>query len=307
MFIYSLAFILSLYFIGSYISSSRSPLVEKSHNIRLIQPNIKQEDKWNEKRFEEFYNRYVTLSTKMPRGDLVILPETAMATDSEKMHKLSKKLSHDLGNNIIIGVRRFNKNEQKLYNSILFITKSGLISKIYDKQHLVPFGEYFPFLSWFISDKNKKIYEFSKGGKIDEIYFLDMPVVLPAICYEIIFSLEIGERFENAEWILNLTNDAWFGTFSGPQQHLIQARMRAIELGLPVVRVANTGITTVIRPDGSIYDILPFNKIATLNTMLPAKGPETIYSTFGPRNWLFLLIVINLFCLILLNRKKFKS
>ena len=83
--------------------------------------------------------------------------------------------------------------------------------------------------------------------------------------------------------------------------------MRAIELGLPVVRVANTGITTVIRPDGSIYDILPFNKIATLNTMLPAKGPETIYSTFGPRNWLFLLIVINLFCLILLNRKKFKS
>ena len=81
---------------------------------------------------------------------------------------------------------------------------------------------------------------------------LNLPTLLPVICYEIIFSVKIGQRFEDAGWILNLTNDAWFGNFSGPQQHFIQARMRSIELGIPLVRVANTGITAVIGSNGSV-------------------------------------------------------
>ena len=155
-------------------------------------------------------------------GDIVILPETVLATNSKEIQSLAQNLSRDLNNNVIIGVRRLNNKERKLYNSILFINNAGAITSIYDKQHLVPFGEYFPFLDLFISEKGQKIYGFSKGNEAEEIDFLDMPTVLPAICYEIIFSVEMGERFQNAEWILNLTNDAWFGHFSGPQQHLNQ-------------------------------------------------------------------------------------
>ena len=304
-FFYSLVMILLLYFISFSMIGYKLKPSEGVHNVKLIQPNIEQKEKWNEERFDEFYNRYIALGTKIPVGDIVILPETVLATNSKEIQSLAQKLSQDLNNNVIIGVRRLNNKERKLYNSILFINNAGAINSIYDKQHLVPFGEYFPFLNLFISERDQKIYGFSKGNEADEIEFLDMPTVLPAICYEIIFSVEIGERFQNAEWILNLTNDAWFGDFSGPQQHLNQAKMRAIELGIPIIRVANTGITAVILPDGSISDFLPLNKIGSLNVTLPAKTSKTIYSVFGPRNWLLLLIMVSFFCLIVINYKKF--
>ena len=148
---------------------------EGVHNVKLIQPNIKQKEKWNEERSDEFYNRYIALGTKMPIGDIVILPETVLATNSKEIQSLAQKLSRDLNN-----------KERKLYNSILFINNTGEITSIYDKQHLVPFGEYFPFLNLLISEKDQKIYGFSKGNEADEIDFLDMPTVLPAICLSLI-------------------------------------------------------------------------------------------------------------------------
>ena len=128
-----------------------------------------------------------------------------------------------------------------------------------------------------------------------------MPTLLPAICYEIIFSVKLGQRVKDAHWILNLTNDAWFGDFSGPQQHLVQARMRAIELGLPVVRVANTGITAIIKPDGAILSSIDLNEEGTLNSKLPINTSSTLYSSLGPRNWLLVLIMLNLLAFFLIN------
>ena len=131
--------------------------------------------------------------------------------------------------------------------------------------------------------------------------------MLPAICYEIIFSVKIGQRFKDAGWILNLTNDAWFGNFSGPQQHFIQARMRSIELGVPLVRVANTGITAVINSNGSVKNSMPLDKRGALTVSLPARESQTLYSFVGPLNWIILLTALSLASLLVINRKNLIS
>lgn len=292
-----------------YISSDwlyLENIVPNSDNpkLKLVQPNISQSEKWDQERSKEFYQRFIDLSRKKPKSDLIIFPETSVATDSSNMLNFAVKFANDLDNDVIIGVRRYEKNENKLYNSILFISKKGSIDYIYDKQHLVPFGEYIPIVNWFIPSTSKEIYGFSKGHNVAEISFLDFPTLLPVICYEIIFSLEVGQRFKNARWILNLTNDAWFGSFSGPQQHLVQARMRSIELGIPTIRVANTGISAVIDSNGSLISKLSLNDMGTLSAFLPTKVSGTAYTSFGPRNWLLLLIIINFLILLFMNVKK---
>src|SRR5581483_9522578 len=107
------------------------------------------------------------------------------------------------------------------------------------------------------------------------------PAMLPLICYEIIFPDEAVPRDERPGWMLNLTNDGWFGTSSGPYQHLQQARVRAIEHGLPLVRAANTGISAVIDPLGRTVAFLPLGAEAVLDSRLPDRIEPTLYDRFG--------------------------
>ena len=293
----------SLYLLGSFLYFQTPLRANDTNVIRLVQPNIKQSEKWDKEKAEEFYRLYVELGTEGDKADVIILPETVTAIQSTDIPDLIKKISKDFNTNLIFGARRLDKDNSGLYNSILFFDKSTLEVSIYDKYYLVPFGEYLPLINWFVSKQDMYKYGFSKGSKIGEIKVLNLPTLLPAICYEIIFSVKIGQRFKDAGWILNLTNDAWFGNFSGPQQHFIQARMRSIELGIPLVRVANTGITAVINSNGSVKNSMPLDKRGALTVSLPARESRTLYSFVGPLNWIILLTALSLLSLLVINRK----
>ncbi len=304
--LFNIILMLILVSANSFMVIGISPQDLSNFELKLVQPNITQSEKWDPKKFDFFYKRYIKLGTETPKADVVILPETAFATDSKTLSNFIKKLTVDLDSNVIVGVKRLDLRESRLYNSIIFADRSGALHSIYDKRYLVPFGEYFPLIDLFLPKTDKKIYGYSAGKEAKEINFINFPTLLPAICYEIIFSVKLGQRVKDAHWILNLTNDAWFGNFSGPQQHLIQARMRAIELGLPIVRVANTGITAVIMPDGTLASAIDLNEEGTLRAELPTKSSSTLYSYLGPRNCLLFLIMLNLLVFFIINfsRKK---
>jgi apolipoprotein N-acyltransferase len=172
----------------------------------------------------------------------------------------------------------------RAYNSIYVIDHAGSILSIYDKVHLVPFGEYLPFQD-FLEQLGLRQITNMRGGFIpgDRRRVLNVPRapdVLPLICYEIIFP-EAVPRGARPGWMVNLTNDGWFGASAGPYQHLQQARLRAIEQGLPLVRAANTGISAVVDPLGRIVDSLPLGTEGVLDARLPRPAPLTPYARMG--------------------------
>ena len=156
---------------------------------------------------------------------------------------------------------------------------------VYDKLHLVPFGEYLPFQDWMeklgFVQLTKVHGGFIPGTRRRAMEIPNAPPALPLICYEAIFPGNMAARDDRPGWIINLTNDGWFGNSTGPYQHLQQARLRAIEEGLPMVRAANTGISAVIDPSGRIVARLGLGIEGVLDASLPSPLPPTIYARFG--------------------------
>ncbi|HEY6257254.1 MAG TPA: apolipoprotein N-acyltransferase, partial [Xanthobacteraceae bacterium] len=172
----------------------------------------------------------------------------------------------------------------RAYNSVYAIDHAGSILSVYDKVHLVPFGEYLPFQDFLERLGLQQITKL-RGGFIpgDRDRILEVPGApgfLPLVCYEIIFP-EAVSRGERPGWLVNLTNDGWFGASSGPYQHFQQARIRAIEQGLPLVRAANTGISAVVDPLGRVIDALPLGTDGVIDARLPRPAPPTLYSRTG--------------------------
>jgi apolipoprotein N-acyltransferase len=176
----------------------------------------------------------------------------------------------------------------RAYNSIYVIDHDGAILSVYDKLHLVPFGEYLPFQDFL---ENLGLMQLTKvrGGYIPgaarkPIAVPRAPPFLPLVCYEIVFPGEAVPPGERPSWLVNLTNDGWFGRSSGPYQHLQQARVRAIEEGLPLVRAANTGVSAVIDPVGRIVRSLPLGAEGILDSPLPRAIEPTPFVRFrdGP-------------------------
>jgi apolipoprotein N-acyltransferase len=173
----------------------------------------------------------------------------------------------------------------RAYNSIYVIDRDGAILSTYDKMHLVPFGEYLPFQDFLESLGLMQLTKV-RGGYIPgtvrkPIAVPRAPPFLPLICYEVVFPGEAVPRGERPGWLVNLTNDGWFGQSSGPYQHLQQARVRAIEEGLPLVRAANTGVSAVIDPVGRIVRSLGLGAEGVLDSGLPQPLAATLYARFG--------------------------
>ena len=173
----------------------------------------------------------------------------------------------------------------RAYNSIYVIDHDGSILSVYDKMHLVPFGEYLPFQDFLESLGLMQLTKV-RGGYIPgttrkPLSVPRAPPFLPLVCYEIVFPGEAVPRGERPEWLVNLTNDGWFGRSSGPYQHLQQARVRAIEEGLPLVRAANTGVSAVIDPLGRTIRSLPLGTEGVLDAALPRPIEPTFYARFG--------------------------
>jgi apolipoprotein N-acyltransferase len=173
----------------------------------------------------------------------------------------------------------------RAYNSIYVIDHDGSVLSVYDKLHLVPFGEYLPYQ--VLMEKlgfvqlTKVQGGFIAGSHRRAMEIPGAPRALPLICYEAIFPADVTSSDDRPGWIINLTNDGWFGISTGPYQHLAQVRLRAIEQGLPMVRAANTGISTVIDPQGRIVARLGLGLEGVLDASLPAAIAPTVYARVG--------------------------
>jgi apolipoprotein N-acyltransferase len=176
-------------------------------------------------------------------------------------------------------------SEKHAYNSVYVIDHRGSILATYDKLHLVPFGEYLPFQDLLeragLTQLTSIPGGFLPGEERRRMAVRGAPDMLPLICYEAIFPGEAVPKGERPGWLLNLTNDAWFGISSGPYQHFQQARVRAIEEGLPLIRAANSGISAVIDPLGRIIAALPLGRDGLLDSALPRPAQITIYARMG--------------------------
>ncbi|MBM9593070.1 apolipoprotein N-acyltransferase [Rhodobacteraceae bacterium MCCB 386] len=266
---------------------AQAPLVDDTRDpiVRLVQPNAPQQDKWDPERARVFFERQVEFTAAGEPPDLVVWPETAIPWWLDQAGPALERASVAArGATLVLGAQR--AEEQLAFNSLVVVDADGRQVEVYDKHHLVPFGEYIPLgglgrwlgLRSFAAQDG---YGFSAGpgARLLDLGPLGRP--LPLICYEAIFPQEVAGAPERPDWLLQVTNDAWFGTFSGPYQHLAQARFRAVEQGLPMIRVANTGVSAVIDARGRVLRSLPLGRAGYIDAALPAAAPPTLYARTG--------------------------
>ena len=260
--------------------------------VRIIQPNAAQELKWRKDMVGVFFERQLALTRAPGLGvvDVVIWPETGLpfflGEDAAAMQRVIEAVGP--GTQLIAGIRRYEAG--RYYNSLVHLDGRGEVVNVYDKHHLVPFGEYIPF-AWLadrigLSALAAQFGGFSGGSGPRILSSEGLPDYLPLICYEAIFPGEVQADAGRPDWLVHITNDAWFGKFSGPYQHLVQVRARAIEQGLPVARSANTGVSAMIGPHGRVLWSLPLGEAGSFDARLPAPLAATPYVTRGEWPWL---------------------
>jgi apolipoprotein N-acyltransferase len=268
--------------------------------LRIMQPNLQQDDRFNYSAKPAVMQKYLTLSdrasgpqsTGVRDASILIWPESAfpffLTREADAMAEIAELLPK--GTVLITGSVRApdlppGTRITRAYNSIYVIDHDGSVLAVYDKLHLVPFGEYLPFQDWMeklgFVQLTKVQGGFIAGTRRRTLAVPNAPRALPLICYEAVFPGNVAARDDRPGWIVNLTNDGWFGISTGPYQHLQQARLRAIEEGLPVVRAANTGISAVIDPLGRIVARLGLGVEGVLDSSLPSAIAPTIYVRTG--------------------------
>jgi apolipoprotein N-acyltransferase len=268
--------------------------------LRIMQPDLQQDVKFNYSAKAEVMQKYLTLSdrasgpqsTGVRDASILIWPESAfpffLTREPDAMAQIADLLPK--GTVLITGAVRApdvpaGRAITRAYNSIYVIDHDGSVLSVYDKLHLVPFGEYLPLQDWMeklgLVQLTKVQGGFIPGIRRRAMEIPNAPRALPLICYEAIFPDTIGGRDDRPGWIINLTNDGWFGISTGPYQHLQQARLRAIEQGLPLVRGANTGISAVIDPMGRVVAQLGLGIEGVLDSSLPAAIAPTVFARTG--------------------------
>lgn len=302
------------------LAGTSTNYVEGVH-LRIMQPNLQQDDKFNYARKQQVMDRYLALSDRKDgpqstglRGIThLIWPESAfpffLTREPDVLAQISALLPK--GTVLITGAIRAPDSRgvvNRAYNSIYVIGDDGSILSVYDKVHLVPFGEYLPFQDLLerlgLEQLTKVRGGFIPGERRQNQPAPGAPNFLPLVCYEIIFASDavphseqpnwlyrhLGRYFDwpfvagngaRPGWFLNLTNDGWFGASAGPYQHFQQARVRAIEEGLPLVRAANTGISAVVDPLGRVVASLPLGVEGILDAPLPRPLAPTLYARLG--------------------------
>lgn len=271
--------------------------------LRIVQPNIPQTLKWDERAEGDNFLLHLKLTGARKEGgkdpDIVIWPETALKADPAAVPDVIGAIAQYLPAQAILltGSLRGEEDENgmRFYNSVSAIDVRGSIGA-YDKHHLVPFGEYIPFRRYLdmtpIAAGIAKVGDFSSGeGPTTLSLPHDIPALSPLICYEAIFPGAVTDRNDRPGWLLNVTNDAWYGKSFGPYQHFEISRMRAIEEGLPLARAANTGISGMIDPLGRITAKLDLNETSYIDATLPGALPPTLYSRFGDLIFFGLLVL----------------
>lgn len=302
--VYSAAALIAL--IASYgFGMARMPTQSEmtGTRVRVVQPNIPQSLKWTQDGRLQSLRIHAELSqlqTEAPVPPIIIWSETAMPftlyPDSVWPARLSGLLPPR--STLITGAVRGDDSGATLqvWNSIVAIDGAGILRASYDKHQLVPFGEFVPLRHILRLNKiTPGTTDFSRGPGPQTQAFEDVPPYSPLVCYEIIFPWLAVNEAERPAWIMNATNDAWYGDSPGPYQHFSMSRLRAIEQGLPVVRAANTGISAVIDPYGRPVRSLPLNERGIIDQALPKALEPTFYAKHAETLTLSLMAVLWMF------------
>jgi len=277
--------------------------------LRVVQPNIPQQLKWQ----ADLRARHVAEQMALS-GDAgaraathVVWPEAAipfiLPNTTEVLDAVAEIVPP--GGLLLVGAPRRVEEDGavRLWNSMFAIDGKSQVAAAYDKRHLVPFGEYVPFRSVLpLAKLAPGGADFSAGSGARTLRLPGLPDVSVLICYEVIFPGRVVDPGSDAKWLLNLTNDGWFGTSSGPYQHFAAARLRAVEEGLPLVRAANTGISAVVDAYGRVVARLGLNRRGTIDAPLP-KALETrpLFSRLG--DWSVLILLIATFTVVDIVRR----
>jgi apolipoprotein N-acyltransferase len=289
--------------------------------LRLMQPNLQQDEKFNYTAKNDVMQRYLRLSSRAtgPESNGIhdithlIWPEAAfpffLTREPDALAQIADliKPNTELITGAVRAASEPGQRVRRAYNSIYVIDGDGSIRGVYDKVHLVPFGEYLPFQSLLeklgLQQLTKVAGGFLSGDRRRAMDVAGAPRMLPLICYEAIFPGAAVPPGQRPGWLVNVTNDGWFGISSGPYQHLQQARVLAIAEGLPLVRDANTGISAVIDPVGRIINSLPLGVEGVLDSPLPRAIAPTLYAQFG--NYVLILFLVA--SLIILAKRRLRG
>jgi apolipoprotein N-acyltransferase len=280
--------------------------------LRIMQPNLEQDAKFRPENKARILSHYLALSARPAEKDqfglddvtVLIWPESAfpfiLARDAGALAAIGAVLPQDT---VLVtgaareedGTRRSLSGNARYFNAIQVVASGGHILDSYDKVHLVPFGEYLPFQAVFDRLGLHQFVHvpggFEAGSGRHLLIVPGLPAVAPLICYEAIFPGEAvpsGAPAERPGLLLNVTNDGWFGTTTGPYQHFAQARLRAIEEGLPLIRAANTGISAIVDPYGRILAELPLGAEGVLDGGLPQRIEAPVFARFPLSSGFFL-------------------
>jgi apolipoprotein N-acyltransferase len=258
--------------------------------LRLVQPNIPQTLKWDKSAEATNIQRHITMSLSEGYESIthLIWAESAMTFRLEEGGFWTQELGGiaPAKGALITGTVRVQPSNAPntppaLFNSLNVITPDGQIAAVYDKRKLVPFGEYIPFRSILPLDKiTQGGIDFSTGTSAEPLHIRGAPDMRPQICYEAIFPWLSHGAYPH--WILNITNDAWFGISTAPYQHFQMTRMRGVEQGVALIRSAGGGISGAVDAYGRVLSTLPLNSEGVLDTPLPqpAAAP-TLYARYG--------------------------
>jgi apolipoprotein N-acyltransferase len=254
--------------------------------VRIVQGNVPQEARLDASRHGDNIQQYVDTSRIPPAGTppkLVIWPEAVLPFDPSGREEFRRDVQAMIpgGARLATGGFRIRPADGAIFNSLFFLAPDGRLETFYDKVHLVPFGEFLPLAEWLPASllpvTGRGMHAADARARIDLPGF---STAAPAICYEIIFPASTGGP-DRPGWLLNVTNDAWFGRTSGPYQHFAQARLRAVEEGLPVIRAANTGISAVIDARGRVLAQLGLGERGVIDHPLPVPEKPPLHARMG--------------------------
>lgn len=278
-------------------------------SLALVQGNMPVITEYDDARMTENLLKYTRLTDKLltdhqDHPNVIIWPESAIPYfyfDSKDflsmLHDSQRRQHFDL----ITGVPRVNLENETYYNSILLQRQADPSPQFYNKQHLLPFGEYLPFrglFAFFRDYVDIPMSDFSRGQVVQAPFPAGGLLFSPSICFEAVFGDEIRQNASQAQVLLNISNDAWFGKSKAQSQHLNIARLRAVENNKYLLRATNNGITAVVSPTGEVEQSLPPFQDGILTAVVSANNRQTLYSRFGDAPWLllFLLWIVLLQC-----------
>lgn len=272
----------------------------KTPLVRIVQPNIAQEAKWSPEQQEQHRKKLWRLSKVTDGGlvpGLIVWPETAIALiDTLDVRVWQSELYDNLHKDTLLATGTLEtdlaegEDEPSYYNRLTVFNNQGEPLATYSKSHLVPFGEYLPLQKyWPVTPLAVTAGAFTAGQGVETLVINEFPSFSGLVCYEVIFPDQVVNAKNRPAFMVNVTNDGWYGRTSGPYQHLAITQTRAVEQGLPMVRAANTGISAMIDAQGRIVASLKLGEEGRIETPLPQTLPPTIFARYGTQSWMLLL------------------